>query len=317
MTWLQLIGLEQYIPEFLDGGFDDMEFVQEMTLEDLEAIGVTKLGHQRKIWMAVNALTTEDQNENVIRSRHEQGTERKGYLETSLDGEDSGVSTDEVDSPKLPTGNNQVRSSNPVMVEDSSEQFVRAEKSVGSLETSYNGVEEFSSASGEKEEYKTRTVEENKNESAGLNLNSNSSSPVLQEDCPPPRPPPPREDDETGLHSTQRETESSFTERFSHKEQTSTDHSSSRISVKDLVEKENIRVRTSSTDFSASKPRKPPPPVRPKSVKKEPPRVAPKPRKSGSFSSHSDRSSGEENCGETSPSKTVDSKCFWFSSISS
>ena len=109
MTWLRLIGLEQYIPEFLDGGFDDMDFLQDMTLEDLVAIGVTKPGHQRKIWMAVNALKGEgDENGNVMEQLETIQTEtvedeeltpqeRKGYLETCLDGDDSGVSTDEVE----------------------------------------------------------------------------------------------------------------------------------------------------------------------------------------------------------------------------
>ena len=46
MSWLRLIGLEQYIPEFMDGGFDDMDFLQDMTVEDLVTIGVTKPGHQ-------------------------------------------------------------------------------------------------------------------------------------------------------------------------------------------------------------------------------------------------------------------------------
>lgn len=49
--------MDQYIPKFLDGGFDDMDFVQDMTVEDLDAIGVSKTGHRRKLWMAVSALS--------------------------------------------------------------------------------------------------------------------------------------------------------------------------------------------------------------------------------------------------------------------
>ncbi|XP_032220998.2 uncharacterized protein LOC5520168 isoform X2 [Nematostella vectensis] len=63
-TWLRLIGMEQYIPEFMDGGFDDMDFVQDMAIEDLDAIGITRTGHQRKIWMAVNALRDTDGSNN-------------------------------------------------------------------------------------------------------------------------------------------------------------------------------------------------------------------------------------------------------------
>ena len=80
-----------------------MDFLQDMTLEDLVAIGVNKPGHQRKIWMAVQALKEADENENVLESVEEElkPQERKGYLETCLDGEDSGVSTDEVEPSEL------------------------------------------------------------------------------------------------------------------------------------------------------------------------------------------------------------------------
>lgn len=40
----------------MDGGFDDIEFLYDLTLEDLRAIGVTKIGHQRKILMAAKRL---------------------------------------------------------------------------------------------------------------------------------------------------------------------------------------------------------------------------------------------------------------------
>lgn len=60
MTWLKLIGLDQYIPNFLDGGFDDMAFVQDLTVEDLETIEINKPGHRRKLWLAAIALKEKD-----------------------------------------------------------------------------------------------------------------------------------------------------------------------------------------------------------------------------------------------------------------
>ena len=87
MTWLRLIYLDQYIPQFIDNSFDDMDFVQDITIEDIVSIGITKPGHQRKIWMAVKALGLAGPDKNT------QGTQNKvtdagnaeGYLETDLD----------------------------------------------------------------------------------------------------------------------------------------------------------------------------------------------------------------------------------------
>lgn len=40
----------------MDGGFDDIEFLHDISQEDLRAIGITKVGHQRKILMAAKNL---------------------------------------------------------------------------------------------------------------------------------------------------------------------------------------------------------------------------------------------------------------------
>lgn len=50
------LGLSRYENNFIDGGFDDMEFLYDLTKDDLEAIGITKIGHQRKILMAAKKL---------------------------------------------------------------------------------------------------------------------------------------------------------------------------------------------------------------------------------------------------------------------
>lgn len=80
MTWLRLIHLDQYIPQFIDNGFDDMDFLQDITIEDLVSIGITKPGHQRKIWMAVKALGLAGPDERVP-----EASKAEGYLETDLD----------------------------------------------------------------------------------------------------------------------------------------------------------------------------------------------------------------------------------------
>ncbi len=55
-SWLRSLGLSRYENHFIDGGFDDIEFLNDLTKEDLEAIGITKIGHQRKILMAAKKL---------------------------------------------------------------------------------------------------------------------------------------------------------------------------------------------------------------------------------------------------------------------
>ncbi|GAA6086570.1 caskin-1 isoform X2 [Tachysurus ichikawai] len=54
--WLSLIGLSQYYQTLVQNGYDNMDFVSDITLEDLQEIGITKLGHQKKLMLAVNCL---------------------------------------------------------------------------------------------------------------------------------------------------------------------------------------------------------------------------------------------------------------------
>uniref|UniRef100_A0A8B9HG47 Si:dkeyp-9d4.3 n=1 Tax=Astyanax mexicanus TaxID=7994 RepID=A0A8B9HG47_ASTMX len=55
--WLSLIGLSQYYQTLVQNGYDNMDFVSDITLEDLQEIGITKLGHQKKLMLAVNRLS--------------------------------------------------------------------------------------------------------------------------------------------------------------------------------------------------------------------------------------------------------------------
>ena len=348
MTWLRLIGLEQYIPEFLDGGFDDMDFLQDMTVEDLEAIGVKKPGHQRKIWMAVQALKEADENENVLESVERELTpqQRKGYLETCLDGEDSGVSTDEVEPSELisesaPTQESQMEFSRSAVVPSgkvNEERFVEdsssAESEIPEATTQLVHKEELPYENGEQERQQKpgphdlfsevpqtdgngvnlstnrldpQEKDSNENEvdtSLGLHGENSVFSSANEDDEPPPRPPPPLENID-------------LPRDVANPNQTEIDFNGPGMAVKDMVSKENDRIRTSSLDSTFQRPKKPappPPPVKPKSFKKgPPPKVPPKPRKAASFTAgYSERSSGEESSGDRSPTKSlspVDSKC--------
>ncbi|XP_022920886.2 caskin-2 isoform X3 [Onthophagus taurus] len=54
--WLQILRLEEYQPNFLDQGYHTIEAVAQLTWEDLEEFGIVKLGHQKKIILAIKRI---------------------------------------------------------------------------------------------------------------------------------------------------------------------------------------------------------------------------------------------------------------------
>ena len=44
MEWLHMLGLEQYYNTLAQQGYDDLDKVTDITWEDLEEIGIQKLG---------------------------------------------------------------------------------------------------------------------------------------------------------------------------------------------------------------------------------------------------------------------------------
>ena len=57
-AWLRGLGLEQYAPAFHDNDVDG-EVLTELTADDLVSIGVTSVGHRRKLLAAIAALKSE------------------------------------------------------------------------------------------------------------------------------------------------------------------------------------------------------------------------------------------------------------------
>src|SRR4029077_16087421 len=53
-SWLEQLGLAQYEPAFRDNEVDG-DILPELTAEDLIAIGVTPVGHRRKLLSAIAA----------------------------------------------------------------------------------------------------------------------------------------------------------------------------------------------------------------------------------------------------------------------
>ena len=52
VAWLRGLGLERYAPAFRDNDVDD-EVLPQLTSDDLISIGVTSVGHRRKLLAAI------------------------------------------------------------------------------------------------------------------------------------------------------------------------------------------------------------------------------------------------------------------------
>ncbi|XP_023126911.2 caskin-1-like isoform X4 [Amphiprion ocellaris] len=54
--WLSHLGLSQYYQVLVQNGYENIDFISDISLEDLQEIGITKLGHQKKIMLGVKRL---------------------------------------------------------------------------------------------------------------------------------------------------------------------------------------------------------------------------------------------------------------------
>nr|XP_046271043.1 caskin-2-like isoform X2 [Scatophagus argus] len=73
--WLNAIGLPQYHKKLSENGYDSINIVKDLTWEDLQEIGITKLGHQKKLMLAVKKLC--DIQRAILQSESGQGTLRR------------------------------------------------------------------------------------------------------------------------------------------------------------------------------------------------------------------------------------------------
>ncbi|KAF4092224.1 hypothetical protein AMELA_G00018440 [Ameiurus melas] len=76
--WLSAIGLPQYHKKLLENGYDSINIVRDLSWEDLQEIGITKLGHQKKIMLAVKKLS--DLHKALLQAESDQGTLRCKHL---------------------------------------------------------------------------------------------------------------------------------------------------------------------------------------------------------------------------------------------
>ncbi|KAK9534469.1 hypothetical protein VZT92_006912 [Zoarces viviparus] len=73
--WLSAIGLPQYHKKLSENGYDSMSIVKDLTWEDLQEIGIIKLGHQKKLMLAVKKLC--DIQRAILQAESGHGTLRR------------------------------------------------------------------------------------------------------------------------------------------------------------------------------------------------------------------------------------------------
>ncbi|KAH0631740.1 hypothetical protein JD844_019497 [Phrynosoma platyrhinos] len=101
--WLSMIGLAQYYKVLVENGYENIDFITDITWEDLQEIGITKLGHQKKLMLAVKKLAEIQKAEYI---KYESGTLKKKGAPQSLDTmtiESSQQEAAECQSPKMTT----------------------------------------------------------------------------------------------------------------------------------------------------------------------------------------------------------------------
>ena len=54
--WLRLLRLDAYKPALASQGYETIDDVLQLTWEDLEDIGIVKLGHQKRILLAIKRV---------------------------------------------------------------------------------------------------------------------------------------------------------------------------------------------------------------------------------------------------------------------
>ncbi|XP_077130601.1 caskin-1 isoform X2 [Ranitomeya variabilis] len=101
--WLSMIGLGQYYKVLVENGYENIDFITDITWEDLQEIGITKLGHQKKLMLAVKKLAEIQRSEY---GKFDSGSMRRRPPQKNLDSmsiESPPPESAECQSPKMKT----------------------------------------------------------------------------------------------------------------------------------------------------------------------------------------------------------------------
>ena len=58
MEWLRCIGLAEYSSVMVDAGYDEIEYMTDISEGELKEIGITKKGHLRKLLKSIEKLNS-------------------------------------------------------------------------------------------------------------------------------------------------------------------------------------------------------------------------------------------------------------------
>lgn len=68
--WLDLLRLEEYYNILCDQGYDTIDKVCDLTWEDFEDIGITKLGHQKRLLVGIERIKKYDKKQEQLMNDH-------------------------------------------------------------------------------------------------------------------------------------------------------------------------------------------------------------------------------------------------------
>ena len=64
--WMKdIVGLPQYIDLLIENGMDDLDIIKYITANDLQGIGIDKVGHKIKIVKEIEILNRKNKPQNV------------------------------------------------------------------------------------------------------------------------------------------------------------------------------------------------------------------------------------------------------------
>ncbi|XP_042183607.1 caskin-2 isoform X6 [Oncorhynchus tshawytscha] len=176
--WLSTIGLPQYQRKLSENGYDSISIVRDLTWEDLQEIGITKLGHQKKMMLAVKKLC--DIQRAILAAESGQGTLRRkppGALHlVTIEPPDSASDCPSPHTPKMLTFQDSELSAELQIAMSSHYQEGPAIKSAVGMSRSQESIDARSRGSGRSQDPPTASITPHSRSQESLGGSSTSTS---------------------------------------------------------------------------------------------------------------------------------------------
>uniref|UniRef100_A0A8K9V6X4 Caskin-2 n=1 Tax=Oncorhynchus mykiss TaxID=8022 RepID=A0A8K9V6X4_ONCMY len=176
--WLSTIGLPQYQRKLSENGYDSISIVRDLTWEDLQEIGITKLGHQKKMMLAVKKLC--DIQRAILAAESGQGTLRRkppGALHlVTIEPPDSASDCPSPHTPKMLTFQDSELSAELQTAMSSHYQEGLAFKSAVGMSRSQESIDARSRGSGRSQDPPTASITPHSLSQESLGSSSTSTS---------------------------------------------------------------------------------------------------------------------------------------------